>query len=191
MLPATVKALSDTLDFTRRQVDRLRHGPNPYLQNNYAPVPRECAPTRVHVVAGAIPADLPPGVFLRNGPNPSHPVRGLYHWFDGDGMVHALSLDNGDMAYTSHQVRTVKLAYEDEVGGADSLNVGDLQGPLGLVKMGLFHARSRLGDDKIKKLLMLKFALLVHGAFILTIHKNFILYRRPADHHQTLFYDLG
>ena len=156
MLPAAAKEVSDTLDFARRHADRLRNGKNPYLHGNYAPA-RETAPTRVACRSGAVPADLPAGVFLRNGPNPKYAVRGLYHWFDGDGMVHALSLGGGGgaMVYTSHQVRTVKLAHEDKVGGADGLNVGDLQGPLGLAKMALFHARSRLGDGDVKRLLTL------------------------------------
>lgn len=39
-------------------------------------------------VEGTLPAALN-GVYLRNGPNPFFkPVAG-YHWFDGDGLVHA------------------------------------------------------------------------------------------------------
>ena len=33
--------------------------------------------------------------------------------------------------------------------------MGDLQSPLGLAKMALFHARSRLGDGDVKRLLTL------------------------------------
>jgi carotenoid cleavage dioxygenase-like enzyme len=34
-------------------------------------------------------------VYLRNGPNRRYAARGRYHWFDGDGMVHAVYLEDG------------------------------------------------------------------------------------------------
>ena len=106
MLPASFKVVSDALDFTRRSVDRLRNGPNPYLSGNYAPVDRECAPTHVRVISGEIPGDLPAGVFLRNGPNPKRMPRGLYHWFDGDGRLHGIRIKDGEAFYCTRQTMT-------------------------------------------------------------------------------------
>jgi carotenoid cleavage dioxygenase len=64
--------------------------PNPYLLGLYAPVSAEIDAEDLTVI-GKIPADLN-GVYLRNGPNPRYQPEGRYHWFDGDGMVHAVHL---------------------------------------------------------------------------------------------------
>lgn len=63
-------------------------------------------------VTGAIPPDLD-GTFLRNGPNPAVlPIHEEeYDWFGGDGMVHAVSLRNGEATgYRNRWVRTRALA---------------------------------------------------------------------------------
>jgi carotenoid cleavage dioxygenase-like enzyme len=63
--------------------------PSPYLLGNFAPVHDELDLRDLEVID-----ELPPalrGVFVRVGPNPQHPPRGRYHWFDGDGMVHSVS----------------------------------------------------------------------------------------------------
>jgi carotenoid cleavage dioxygenase-like enzyme len=59
---------------------------NPYLSGNFAPVRSE-DDYELEVV-GAFPSDLN-GAFYRNGPNPQFEPRGHYHWFAGDGMIHA------------------------------------------------------------------------------------------------------
>ncbi|CAI5461189.1 unnamed protein product [Closterium sp. Yama58-4] len=50
------------------------------------------APLCLHQVIGQIPPGLR-GRFIRNGPNPQLPPSSpaLYHWFDGDGMVHSVN----------------------------------------------------------------------------------------------------
>ena len=68
-------------------------------------------------VTGELPRDLD-GVFLRNGPNPVYAPRGRYHWFDGDGMVHAVSFRDGRASYRNRWVRTQGLAAEREAGRA-------------------------------------------------------------------------
>ncbi len=59
---------------------------NPYLHGPYTPVVSEITAVDLEVLEGEIPDDLY-GAYLRNGPNPVLKPRGLYHWFDGDGMV--------------------------------------------------------------------------------------------------------
>ena len=89
---------------------------NPYLEGNYAPVARELTEDHPLPVDGVIPPDLD-GRLIRNGPNPAvlpaDPAD--YHWFTGDGMLHAVDLRDGQaVGYRNRWVRTRKLA--DELG---------------------------------------------------------------------------
>src|SRR5262245_25232881 len=77
---------------------------NPYLLGVHAPVHDEITAENLTVV-GEIPTDLN-GVYLRNGPNPRFSMKGRYHWFDGDGMIHAMHFENGRARYRNRYVRT-------------------------------------------------------------------------------------
>jgi carotenoid cleavage dioxygenase-like enzyme len=77
---------------------------NPYLAGGYAPTHEEVTLTDLEV-AGEIPDDLN-GVYVRNGPNPQFEPRGRYHWFDGDGMIHAVHISDGRAVYRNRWVRT-------------------------------------------------------------------------------------
>lgn len=84
---------------------------NPYLEGNFAPVHEERTVERPLPVEGAIPPVLE-GLLVRNGPNPAI-VSDPYHWFGGDGMVHAVELRDGQaLSYRNRWVRTRKLAAE-------------------------------------------------------------------------------
>ena len=83
---------------------------NPYLSGPYAPVHDELIVEDLEVL-GELPHDLS-GVYVRNGPNPRFPTQGRHHWFDGDGMVHAVRFEQGRASYRNRYVRT--LAYERE-----------------------------------------------------------------------------
>ena len=54
---------------------------------------------------GDIPDDLN-GVYLRNTENPLFEPIKRYHPFDGDGMLHAISFENGEARYANRFVRT-------------------------------------------------------------------------------------
>jgi carotenoid cleavage dioxygenase len=88
-------------------------GDNPYLDGNFAPVREELTVERPLPVDGAIPPVLE-GLLVRNGPNPAVvPDAARYHWFSGDGMVHAVELREGRaVSYRNRWVRTRKLAAE-------------------------------------------------------------------------------
>ncbi len=87
---------------------------DPFLHGNYAPWPME---GEIHdlIVEGAIPRELH-GTLYRNGPNPQFAPRGKYHWFDGDGMIHALTLSDGKAHYHNRWVRTQRFQLEREAG---------------------------------------------------------------------------
>ncbi len=85
---------------------------NPYLHGNFAPVLEERSDDHELPVTGVIPPDLT-GRLLRNGPNPAVvPLDETdYHWFGGDGMIHAVSLAQGRATgYRNRWVRTRALA---------------------------------------------------------------------------------
>src|SRR5437588_9569347 len=82
-LPAMASTLEGTLPADSWEVTG-----NPYLAGLYAPVAEERTDEGLEVI-GELPPDLD-GVYLRNGPNPQFAPTGRYHWFDGDGMVHAV-----------------------------------------------------------------------------------------------------
>ena len=80
---------------------------NMFLQGNFAPVERELTIGELPVV-GALPPELC-GSLLRNGPNPARPAAN-YHWFVGDGMLHAIQLERGRaVGYRNRWVRTPSL----------------------------------------------------------------------------------
>jgi len=89
---------------------------NPYLQGVYAPTVHETTAVELEV-AGELPRDLY-GAYVRNGPNPVFEPENLYHWFDGDGMVHAVQFRDGRADYRSRFVRTRGLADEMTAGRA-------------------------------------------------------------------------
>jgi carotenoid cleavage dioxygenase len=78
-----------------------------HLSGNNAPVAEEVDVVSANVV-GAIPPDLN-GTFVRNGPNPA--TGWSAHLYDGDGMLHAITLGNGKcLGYRNRWVRTPVLA---------------------------------------------------------------------------------
>jgi len=77
---------------------------NPYLQGLYEPVAEETTALELGVI-GEIPKDLH-GAFVRNGPNPHQVPQGMHHWFDGDGMIHAVYFENGKAEYRNRYIGT-------------------------------------------------------------------------------------
>lgn len=89
---------------------------NPYLLRKYGPVDREIVAENLEVV-GEIPKDLN-GVYVRNGPNPRFAAKGRYHWFDGDGMLHAVHIKDGKISYRNRWVRTNSFERESNANAA-------------------------------------------------------------------------
>lgn len=90
---------------------------NPYLEGPYTATADETTATDLQVLAGELPADLD-GVYVRNGPNPQFAPMGRYHWFDGDGMLHAVHFENGRATYRNRYVRTGEFEAERAAGTA-------------------------------------------------------------------------
>jgi carotenoid cleavage dioxygenase-like enzyme len=89
---------------------------NPFLSGNFAPVRSE--DDFDLTVEGVLPADLT-GTLYRNGPNPQFDPRdGNYHWFVGDGMLHAFTVADGKVRYRNRWIRTNKWDLENTAGQA-------------------------------------------------------------------------
>ncbi len=90
---------------------------NPFLQDQFAPVDEEIDVADVRV-EGRLPEELN-GSYLRNGPNPQfRPIGSYTHPFDGDGMVHMVTFDEGRASYRNRWVLTRGLAAERRAGRA-------------------------------------------------------------------------
>ena len=87
---------------------------NPFLEGNFAPWRMEGVADDLQVV-GAIPRELN-GTYYRNGPNPAFEPPGRYHWFDGDGMIHAITLGDGRAHYRNRYVSSNGLRDERAAG---------------------------------------------------------------------------
>jgi carotenoid cleavage dioxygenase len=89
---------------------------SPFLEGNFAPVERELIAEDL-VVLGQLPRELD-GVYVRNGPNPQFPPLGRYHWLDGDGMLHAVTLSGGRASYRNRAIHTRAFELERRRGRA-------------------------------------------------------------------------
>ena len=87
---------------------------NLYLLGAYAPVFEEIVAKDLEVI-GEIPRDIN-GIYIRNGPNPRFVPQGHYHWFDGDGMIHALQIRDGKATYRNRWIRTKHFEAETKLG---------------------------------------------------------------------------
>lgn len=106
----------------------------PMLRGLFVPVTDELDVTGL-AVTGSLPAGLE-GAFTRIGPNPRFEPLGRYHMFDGDGMVHSVSLTGGTARYRNRWVRTPALQAEERAGRALYGGLGELH----------FPSRSEVGD---------------------------------------------
>ena len=115
---------------------------HPYRNGAWKPMATEYDATDLDVISGEIPKDLT-GVYLRNTENPLLPAIGRYHPFDGDGMLHAISFENGKASYRNRFVQTKGLKAEIEAG--EPLWAGIIESPLQSKCEG-WGARTKMKD---------------------------------------------
>jgi carotenoid cleavage dioxygenase-like enzyme len=89
------------------------HNVNPYLHGALGPIKFEHTEDELVVLEGKVPDDLT-GVYVRNGANSRFASKGPHHWFDGDGMLHALSFKDGKASYRNRWIRTKHFNMESE-----------------------------------------------------------------------------
>lgn len=101
--------------------------PDPFLAGGWEPVHDELV-TEDLAVTGALPAGLS-GAYLRNGPNPAFAPLGAYHLFDGDGMVHAVEIQDGRARYRNRWIQSKGLEVERRAGHALFGGLSDFRMP--------------------------------------------------------------
>lgn len=89
---------------------------NKFLQGNYAPWTKEGNFDNLVIISGEIPKELN-GVLYRNGPNPQF-IDDHRHWFEGDGMLHAFFINNGQISYRNRWIETERFKLEQQAGKA-------------------------------------------------------------------------
>jgi len=89
---------------------------HPFLHGAFAPAMDEyLADTDSLQVIGEIPKDLD-GIYVRNTHNQVHESIGIYHPFDGDGMLHAMHFHDGRATYRNRFVQTTGFLAEQAAG---------------------------------------------------------------------------
>jgi carotenoid cleavage dioxygenase-like enzyme len=99
----------------------------PMLSGTFVPVSDELDVADL-AVTGPLPASLQ-GTFLRIGPNPMFEPLGRYHMFDGDGMLHGVTIADGQVSYRNRWIRSAGLEAEMRAGRALYGGLGELHMP--------------------------------------------------------------
>jgi carotenoid cleavage dioxygenase-like enzyme len=115
---------------------------HPYRTGAWRPQHREWDAWDLTVLEGEIPRDLN-GIYLRNTENPLLPAIGRYHPFDGDGMLHAITFEDGRASYRNRMIDTEGL--RAELAADAPLWAGILEAPEKSARDG-WGARTRMKD---------------------------------------------
>ncbi len=107
------------MQFTRQKPVTVTLEPSnhPYLSGPWTPCHEEVEVAELEMLEGEIPGDID-GIYLRNTENPVHQPLGRHHPFDGDAMIHQVSISGGKASYRNRFVRTHCFAQEQIAGQA-------------------------------------------------------------------------
>ncbi|KAK6154850.1 hypothetical protein DH2020_009098 [Rehmannia glutinosa] len=133
---------------SRERLHKLPKTADPAVQiaGNFAPVPETPVAHNLQTT-GTIPECIN-GVYLRNGANPFHEPLAGHHFFDGDGMIHAVTINaaKNSASYACRFTETRRLIQERELGRpVFPKAIGELHGHSGIARLMLFYARGLFG----------------------------------------------
>ncbi|KAL4443616.1 hypothetical protein ABPG75_011353 [Micractinium tetrahymenae] len=150
-------------------------GWDPYLQGAFSPQ-REEVLQEVEVIEGELPPELA-GCYLRTGPNPKLDPLGGYHWFDGDGMIHAVRIADGKASYCNRWVQTSRLQQEGRAGWPLVPKIGDSRGASVMAVVALRRLAEKLGVlDSSHGTGTANTAVAFHAGRVLALHEGDLPY---------------
>lgn len=123
----------------RSKISSKNKAENPYLHGIFGPVD-EIEKHEFQVI-GEIPQHLT-GLFLRIGPNPVHVEnQDSYHWFSGDGMLHALKIEQGQAKwFKSQYIETDSIQKQKH----EPVKAGFRRGPGDVVNTNAFYHADKI-----------------------------------------------
>ena len=83
--------------------------------------------------------------FAQIGSNPRYTEDEDYHWFDGDGMIHAVLFKNNNISYQNRWIQTKRLQLETKWKQKMFLYFGELRGFNGIIQILKFSLMQQLG----------------------------------------------
>ncbi len=120
------------------------HDDHPYRTGVWRPQVTEYDAWDLDVVEGEIPNDLN-GAYLRNTETALFEPIKRYHPFDGDGLVHVMSFEDGDVRYASRFVHTDGFLAEQDA--SKSLWAGITEHPSNAIAAHGSGARTMMKDN--------------------------------------------
>lgn len=103
------------------------------------------------MTSGKIPTDIN-GIYLRNGPDAKYiPENKSHHWFDGDAMVHAMRIKDGELYYCNRWLESERYKMECEADQAIITRVGEMAYKGGLFKLIFGQLKNVVGYGVMTK----------------------------------------
>lgn len=128
------------LPFSRRLKTQYKQH---YLKDKFIPVFEEKTINVKHNVT--LFSKIRNQVFAQIGSNPKYANDADYHWFDGDGMIHAIYFNNSEVIYQNKWIQTKRLQTEEKWKKKLYLYFGELKGVHGMVEIMKFSLMQLFG----------------------------------------------
>lgn len=114
-----------------------------YLKEKFTPVFDEKTIHLKHNVT--LFSKIKDNMFAQIGSNPKYANDEDYHWFDGDGMIHAVYFNNSELIYQNRWIQTKRLQTENKWKKKLYLYFGELKGINGMIEIMKFSLMQLFG----------------------------------------------
>ena len=113
-----------------------------YVENRFKPVNKES--THIIYHNSTLFSKLENHCFAQIGSNPKHLTNTSYSWFDGDGMIHGVYFEKGQITYQNKWIQTKRLNVEDRIGKKVYLYLAEFIDKNGLFKFMIYSLKRYL-----------------------------------------------